>query len=395
MKCFILLVTVHSIFAAAVDFTTTTEGPVRTRGPTVSPAEFCINTPQERNTVGFYPDPNDCAAFLQCDKDETGKLYANRMHCPSGTLFDMRMMTCVACDMAECPGSRIPSPRCPPGVDLSTTTTTLGPTTLPSFGSSCQGPDGWTYLSVPNDAQIFYRSQTMGGNTTIERVSCFPWQFNTNKCRCVAAGKQALAMFSFDEHMNTEVDNFWTDYKGVGLKEGKIGNAAYFNGSVHMEIPRFNNYPFGSSMTMAFWYMSLGTGKQGILNNGNCRVVPTIDFHTSGNTLTGKVLIQSNETLNTVDFVFREMPTGFNHFVMTYDGLKLRAYLNKQMQYEQIAVGAIPATLAPLNLGKGMDCNGENHFYGYIDEFQIYDRTLSQGEVDAMFDGARNIKIQP
>ncbi|XP_013392852.1 uncharacterized protein LOC106160730 [Lingula anatina] len=369
---------------------------IQLRGPTVSPAEFCRRCIEERNGVGYYEDPYDCGSYLQCDIDDDGTVFAHKKPCAEGTLFDRNVVTCVPCEVATCDGSKAPSPQCPPRTPPPTTT--MGYTTLPQFDGKCDGPDGWTYLAVWGDAHVFYRQQTLGDDTRIERVSCGPWEFSVSTCMCVVPDLQAIGLWPFDENTDTIVDNFWTDCTGVEISSGKVGGSAHFNGSVHCEVPRFNNYPWGSALTISFWYDTHGgERRQGLLGNGNCQIEPTITFWSEYSKLGGRVLIDNNGTLETVN-IDGYGAAGWNHVALTYDGLRLKLYVNGAAVMDSIAVGSIPATLAPLYMGRDLNCEYTDGFsntglVGFIDEVQIYDWALSDAMIARLNAGERNLKM--
>ena len=65
--------------------------------------------------------------------------------------------------------------------------------------------------------------------------------------------------------------------------------------------------------------------------------------------------------------------------VLTYDGGTLRLYVNGTMVATRAATGAIQTTTNPLWIG-GNQPYGE-YFRGLIDEVRVYNRALSQAEV--------------
>ncbi|XP_013394093.1 uncharacterized protein LOC106161616 [Lingula anatina] len=361
--------------------------------------DFCKKCIEERNGVGYYENPEDCKTYLQCDLDDDLNIKVHVKECAEGTLFDGTIVTCVPCEVATCPGSKVPYPQCPPRT--APPTTTMAYTTLPQFDGKCAGPDGWTYLAVWGDANTFYRSQTLGDETRIERVSCGQWEFNVKRCMCMVPDLQAIALWPFDEHTDTTVDNFWTDCAGVELLDGKVGYAAHFNGTVHCEVPRFNNYPWGSALTISFWYKNAAHAKndrEGLLSNGNCAIEPTISFWSDRGYLGGRVLVNNNGTLLTVD-LGKNGGSGWNHVAMVYDGLRLVLYVNGKVMVDEIAVGAIPATLAPLYMGRDLNCEAvdarfsNTNLVGFLDEVQIYDWALTDAMIWKLNAGERNIKM--
>ncbi|XP_013380505.1 uncharacterized protein LOC106151681 [Lingula anatina] len=323
---------------------------------------YCRSSIEQRNGVGYYENPDDCKSYLQCDMDEYGQVQVHEKTCADGTLFDSDVVSCVPCEIAQCHRSKLLGPKCPPMTPPPTTTESY--TTLPQFDGKCEGPHGWTYLAVWGDPSIFYRTQVLGDETRIERVSCGQWEFNVQRCMCMAPDLRPIALWPFDESTDTTVDNFWTDCTGVKLGQGRIGYAAQFNGTVHCEIPRFNNYPWGSSFTISFWYETAENSynvRDGLISNGNCLTEPTIALWTERGYLGGRVLIDNNQTLLTIDLGGSHGGKGWNHVVLSYDGLRLKLFVNGYAAKDEIAVGHIPATLSPLYLGRGTSCEAKDY----------------------------------
>jgi hypothetical protein len=69
----------------------------------------------------------------------------------------------------------------------------------------------------------------------------------------------------------------------------------------------------------------------------------------------------------------------WSHVELTYDGAMLRLYVNGVQVATAARTGAIQTTTSPLWLG-GNNPYGE-HFAGRIDDTRVYNRALSQAEI--------------
>jgi hypothetical protein len=69
----------------------------------------------------------------------------------------------------------------------------------------------------------------------------------------------------------------------------------------------------------------------------------------------------------------------WTHLAMTYDGANMRLYVNGALVTTRAATGNIVATGNPLRIG-GNAAWGE-YFAGQIDEVRIYNRALTQAEI--------------
>jgi hypothetical protein len=72
---------------------------------------------------------------------------------------------------------------------------------------------------------------------------------------------------------------------------------------------------------------------------------------------------------------------GWTHLAASYDGATLRLYVNGVQVASRAQTGAIVATTNPLRIG-GNGVWGE-YFQGRIDEVRIYNRALSQSEIQS------------
>ena len=76
------------------------------------------------------------------------------------------------------------------------------------------------------------------------------------------------------------------------------------------------------------------------------------------------------------------LPTNtWSHIAVTYDGATLRLYVNGTLVSSQARTGAISTSTNPLQIG-GDSIYGQ-FFQGAIDEVRIYNRALTQAEIQA------------
>jgi hypothetical protein len=68
------------------------------------------------------------------------------------------------------------------------------------------------------------------------------------------------------------------------------------------------------------------------------------------------------------------------HIVGTYDGFTLKIYINGQFENSRAYTGSFPITAYPLGIGRGQIY----YFNGLIDEVRIYNRALSQAEIQRL-----------
>jgi len=175
-------------------------------------------------------------------------------------------------------------------------------------------------------------------------------------------------------------NNHGTIY-GATRTSGKIGNALSFDGvDDYVDIPdrpslRWDLNPF----TIMFWLKETTARAQEVMCNKG--VVQTgywrIDFFDS----TGPIAFgtRSSDTNELLEFDAGVRPVGWTHVAFTREDPIWKVYLN----------GSLRNTVKDTRSGRGMTFAGIsigkklwlNYFNGLIDEVRIYNRALSQAEI--------------
>jgi hypothetical protein len=78
------------------------------------------------------------------------------------------------------------------------------------------------------------------------------------------------------------------------------------------------------------------------------------------------------------------LPKAWNHLVLTYDRARFREYLNGRLSLDCPATGRPPGTGSELEVGAWMPLKPFN-YSGLMDDFRIYGRALSPGEVMQLY----------
>ena len=77
------------------------------------------------------------------------------------------------------------------------------------------------------------------------------------------------------------------------------------------------------------------------------------------------------------------VPGAWNHLALTYDGERVREYINGELAKDGQATGAPLGVGRPLEVGAWSQYAGYN-YKGLIDEFRVYDRALSFAEIQEL-----------
>jgi RHS repeat-associated protein len=172
----------------------------------------------------------------------------------------------------------------------------------------------------------------------------------------------------------------------VSFSAGKVDKALQFDGNgSYVQIRPRTNYDVGTSaagFTIEFWANAPASGTRGVLSFAD------VDHR-------GVQMYQSGSTLNTslveTGGAFHDLfsVTAFNgtwqHIALTYDRVagQARTYVNGVLQGPVQNVGSF-ANQTAVDLYLGVTPGVSGYFVGGIDELSLYDRPLSQPEIQAI-----------
>jgi glucose/arabinose dehydrogenase len=160
---------------------------------------------------------------------------------------------------------------------------------------------------------------------------------------------------------------------------GKYGSAASFDGTDDvMVVPDANSLDLSSGMTLEAWVYPTTT-----LSNWKAILQKESDaYFLNGNTSNDKVGVGGTfaGSCCTVLESPGALPANqWTHVAGTYDGAQLRLYLNGTQVASQARTGSLQVTGSPLRIGG--NTYSTEFFPGRIDEVRVYNRALSQSEI--------------
>ncbi|MHC4443470.1 MAG: LamG-like jellyroll fold domain-containing protein, partial [Planctomycetota bacterium] len=200
---------------------------------------------------------------------------------------------------------------------------------------------------------------------------------------------------------NDADDITWTGNHGtlVGttITDGYVDGAFSFDGDDYVDIVSPSGMPagYGVPYTVDFWFNA------GVVDYGSYFM-----FSRGGpNTNNGhhiKVVKSSSTTLTTIAILHNgpayDRNTGFvvtpgrwYHLVNTYDGSVERLYIDKQEVWSQNWV--LSPLHSDINLGRDKNV-ASSYFVGLLDEVEIFDRALTQAEINKLYDAGTSGKCK-
>ena len=170
---------------------------------------------------------------------------------------------------------------------------------------------------------------------------------------------------------------------GAGVKwaPGKYGTGLKFEGGEGcVTIPDATELQLGEEFTLESWVKPAGELSQApAIFKESSEGFPSYDlgigFNTPGKP-EGRIGKEGKSHTDLAAGASLE-PGVWSHLALTWDGAKLRLYVDGTLVATKYALAPISQGSGPLAIG----CGGSDHFRGRIDEVRIYNRALDGGEV--------------
>lgn len=190
--------------------------------------------------------------------------------------------------------------------------------------------------------------------------------------------------------------NNGTLQNGATTVIGKVGNAFSFDGTNdYVNIPEQPNLKITGPMTIDAWIKTPGTGNKFA---GIAGKIPKLYFNGANRpgylisvNQYGKFRCDFIEDVNisqgTAISTTTVTDNVFHHVAATYDGNHVRVYVDGILEAEEPYSDGIGDNDEPVRIGfEPSTWLGARYFRGIIDEVGIYDRALSDAEIQAIYD---------
>ncbi len=181
-----------------------------------------------------------------------------------------------------------------------------------------------------------------------------------------------ISYFPFDDNLADELINTpaGVNHNSAAFTEGKAGKAISLNGSnQYIEFGR-NTYRSGNNLSVSVWLKKTGT--TGIY------FIMCDDFGiwTMGTNAGMAISLPNTSSASGVI-----APDEWVHLVGTYDGTNIKVYINGMLKETKNHPGTIASWVGNLKLGKF----DTEYWSGSVDDLFIYNKVLSQSEVDQLY----------
>ncbi|KAI0222915.1 hypothetical protein LSAT2_025828 [Lamellibrachia satsuma] len=218
--------------------------------------------------------------------------------------------------------------------------------------------------------------------------------FQDPPCECVQVGEiiptcsdDLLLYFPYEDHYNDVTchhaiaTQYGTDVSRVFDSERR-GNVACFGGQTHFEVAFLRTWFAENNVdqfSIAVWFQRRGdlSPKAAIVNNRNCRQSPGFSLSCANSEITASVTANSELVLDPAPMA----NSNWNHAAWVYDGSSLKMYLNGVLTRSDAVSGFMQNNDVPMRIASNCD---DDYFVGCLDELRVYDRVLSQSDVDEL-----------
>ena len=165
---------------------------------------------------------------------------------------------------------------------------------------------------------------------------------------------------------------------------GKYGDSLKFNGtSSCVLVADGSDLRLGEEFTLETWVRPEGELKKDpiIFKEGSGYLNYALDIgHTTTGRAEGSIGVTTSPNHKEVASTASLQANVWTHLATTFDGAKLRLYVNGELVATKTVTGGDSGREGALKIG--CDSQYGEHFHGRIDEVRVYDRALDENEVD-------------
>jgi len=208
---------------------------------------------------------------------------------------------------------------------------------------------------------------------------------------CIIPPSGLISWWPLDETSGTTaVDikngNDGTHNNGPTPVAGKVGGALSFNGfNQNVEIPDSPSLNPTNEITLDAWVFTTGGNNDIISKDGEGFDRQYLLTGRAGGTF--RPHISTTTGFSFFDGSIVIQPNTWTHVAMTYDGSFLKLYVDGVFDGSISKTGNIITTTQPVRIGGGAPVGfNQLHWSGLIDEVEIFDRALTQPEIQSIVD---------
>lgn len=185
---------------------------------------------------------------------------------------------------------------------------------------------------------------------------------------------------------------WWNPEKDPVTKDAAVGNAYEFNGSSdYVEVPDSDSLSPSSALTLAVWIKTTDSGPGKVIIDKDERSTGNPGYFLAmdrGPNKTKPRFLWEGTDGSRYDVVSSVSVSDgtWHHLAATYDGSTMRIYVDGDERGTNSVSFTGKSTNASLDLMRDTDfpSDGTTYTSGKLDEVRVYDRALSQSEIDEL-----------
>lgn len=207
---------------------------------------------------------------------------------------------------------------------------------------------------------------------------------------CIAPPSGLVSWWPGDGNANDIQDgNKGTLTNGATFAAGKVGQAFSFDGlGDYVAVPDSANLDITGEITLDAWIKTSGTSDYSGVVGKTLPIEPR----------SGYLVGVSSDSKIRCDIIRARPPQGtvlsttlvedgkWHHVACTYDGAVVKVYVDGNLEGSVSYTDGIGVTNEPLLIGRDPSKASSRDFTGLIDEVEVYNRALTQQEIQAIFD---------
>jgi hypothetical protein len=203
-----------------------------------------------------------------------------------------------------------------------------------------------------------------------------------------APSRSPVAAYSFDAGEGAVAEDLFGENDGAiegaaWVDKGKFGSALYFDGSEGelVTVPDSNDLDLTDEFTLEAWVRPDEANEWSAVITKERGGALSYQMHAEGEGTAPAGYVQNSEGNFEVEAGDDPIPPRvWSHLTMTYDGQKLRYYINGEFKGEDDS-GDPGVSEDPLFIGGNENWGEEDAFKGLIDEVRIYNRALGENQI--------------
>lgn len=192
-----------------------------------------------------------------------------------------------------------------------------------------------------------------------------------------------IAYYGFEGNANDSSGNgnHGTEYGGINYLDGKIGKAAMFDGeNTYISVADNSSLRLNIFSITAWVRPDIIWGGNRIAEKGDSNSY-WLDINPDANALVGFYDGGYNDLISEENI----LSNNWYFIAGTYDGASLKIYINGILDNSLTLFSTPYQSDQPLIIGWKYNGITEDHFSGLIDELRIYNRALSESEIQELY----------